>query len=85
MRLLPENQQQLIWDSLYESLTSVSSSYPFVIKRENLRTIDGKAEAYYAAIAANFIAGTIGVDLMCADQPTTFPSSFSPSADRMAI
>jgi hypothetical protein len=70
MRLLSEDQQKLIWDSLYGALSD-SSSYPFIIKRENLRTIDGKSEAYYAAIAANFIAGTIGVDLMFVNH---FPS-----------
>jgi hypothetical protein len=62
MRLLPEEHQQFIWDHLFDELTR--SSFPFLLNKENLRTIDGKSEAYYAVIATNFIAGRIGVDLM---------------------
>lgn len=62
MRLLPEEQQQFIWDHLFEELTR--SSFPFLVNKEHLRTIDGKLEAYYAVIATNFITGRIGVDLM---------------------
>lgn len=62
MRLLSEEQQEIIWNELYEALSH--QSFPFILNRNNLRTIDGKAEAYYAVIATNFIAGRIGIDLM---------------------
>jgi hypothetical protein len=72
MRLLSEQQQQFIWDHLFEELTR--SSFPFLLSKENLRTIDGKSEAYYAVIATNFIAGRIGVDLMFVSSRNFFDS-----------
>lgn len=62
MRLLSDDQQEFLWEKLYQGLNR--PSFPFQLVKENLKTIDGKLEAYYAVIASNFILGNIGIDLM---------------------
>lgn len=62
MRLLAPEDQELIWTSLAND--EYLSQLPFSISRKNLITIDGNLEAYYAVIAANFIAGKIDENLV---------------------
>ena len=64
MRLLSEEVQNEIWKTVI-NVVNTNNSIPFQLKMDNLGTVDGKMEAYYAVIAANFIAERIGSDLKC--------------------
>lgn len=65
-RLLPEEDQLYIWNCLHNGLQS-NRKVPFVIEKENLGTIDGKFEAYYAVLASNYVAGSVDGDLLRVD------------------
>jgi len=73
MRLLPLELQTEIYDALAQGLTSPEARgiVPFVVERENLGTIDGTDEGYFAALAVNYLSGVIGPDLITlpTDQP----------------
>mmetsp|Transcript_17207 Transcript_17207/g.25489 ORF Transcript_17207/g.25489 Transcript_17207/m.25489 type:complete len:389 (-) Transcript_17207:36-1202(-) len=58
MRLISEDSQQKIYDSLYESFI-LDPSFPFKVHRSSLLTISGGMEAYYAVISTNFLANKI--------------------------
>ena len=62
MRLLPEESQEKLWSMLVEHLNKDERN-PFPIVRENLGTIDGDSEAYYAALSSNYIAKSIDGNL----------------------
>ena len=62
-RLLPDEDQYHIWNCLHHGLQS-TSLVPFVIEKENLGTIDGYYEAYYAVLASNYVAGSVDGDLL---------------------
>ena len=62
MRLLPEESQEKLWCTLVEHLNKDKRN-PFPIVRENLGTIDGDSEAYYAALSSNYIAKSIDGNL----------------------
>ena len=66
MRLLPDQLQEEIYDALALGLTSPDARgiVPFVVERENLGTIDGTDEGYFAALAVNYLSGVIGPDLI---------------------
>ena len=61
-RLLPEDEQSHIWKCLHHGLHT-NRKVPFVIDKENLGTIDGYFEAYYAVLASNYVAGSVDGDL----------------------
>jgi Golgi apyrase len=63
MRLLPEEKQEKLWSTVVEYLNKDERN-PFTIYRENLGTIDGDSEAYYAALSSNYIAKSIDGNLM---------------------
>eukprot|EP00981_Chlorochromonas_danica_P014747 scaffold8739_cov173-Ochromonas_danica.AAC.6 len=62
MRLLPEVRQSIIWHHLLEGLNR-RTDIPFIIPADRLGTIDGHAEAFYAVLASNYIAGSIDGNL----------------------
>lgn len=62
MRLLEESDQKLLWKSLVEAL-NYHPLNPFILHLEDLGTISGHLEAYYAVLSSNFIAGTIDGNL----------------------
>ena len=62
-RLLHEDDQSHIWKSLHDGLLA-DRSVPFDIQSENLGTIDGYFEAYYAVLASNYVAGSVDGDLL---------------------
>ena len=64
MRLLDAQLQTDIYDSLAEGLLSHPDVVPFKVERENLGTIDGEDEGYFAALAVNYLGGVIGSDLV---------------------
>lgn len=62
MRLLsPETQSQL-WKNLVNGLNQ-RLDIPFLIVKQNIGTIDGHAEAFFAVLASNYIAGSIDGNL----------------------
>lgn len=63
MRLLEDKEQNNIWHTLHEGL-STSSNFSFSVDLKNMGTIDGESEAYFGAIAANFIEGSIDASLV---------------------
>ena len=63
MRLLKEEEQDAIWDSLVQGLDE-HHNVPFIIQKENFGTIDGHREAYYAVLASNYISGSIDGNLV---------------------
>lgn len=67
MRLIPKETQEAIWLNLYTGLPQVDG-VPFAVDRENLGTINGHDEAYYAVLASNYIEGTIDGDLNPIDE-----------------
>lgn len=66
MRLLNDNNQSMLWDTLYDGLKG-QERFPFLIERGNLGTIDGHSEAYYAVVASNYIEGSIDESLQMID------------------
>lgn len=62
MRLLSDERQKALWDAI--AANEEIRALPVPVLRDNMRTIDGKVEAYYAVLAANFIAGRIDTTLM---------------------
>jgi len=62
MRLLSDEDQEKIWTTLVNSLNNHEDN-PFHISMESVGTIDGHAEAFYAVLASNYIAGSIDGNL----------------------
>lgn len=62
MRLIPEEDQNRVWDQVVLSMQK-DSRFPFLISRDNVRTINGKEEAFFAALSTNYIAKRIDSDL----------------------
>lgn len=58
MRSLSEADQEIVWNALEKGLVE-DSSMPFPLHRENLGTITGTKEAYFAVLSANYIAERI--------------------------
>jgi hypothetical protein len=64
MRLIgDEEKENTLWSTLYEGLKS-NERFKFNLDRENLGTIDGDSEAYYAVLAANYIVESIDANLV---------------------
>jgi hypothetical protein len=63
MRLVPEVDQERIWDRVVLVMQQ-EVTFPFHISRENVRTINGREEAYYAALSTNYIAKKIDSNLV---------------------
>lgn len=62
MRLLSEEIQETIWDTLVYSLQN-RNDVQFKISRKHFGTISGHQEAFYAVLASNYIFGSIDGDL----------------------
>ena len=62
MRLLTTDQQQAIYDALYEGLVQ-RTDFVFQLERSDIATLTGDLEGYYGALAANYLHGTINTQL----------------------
>jgi len=62
MRLISIEKQNNIWNELVNGLNN-HHDIPFNVLLSNLATIDGHAEAYYAVLSSNYIAGSIDGNL----------------------
>ena len=60
---MSEADQGHIWDHVVSAMRD-EERFPFRISRENVRTINGREEAYYAALSTNYIAKKIDSNLM---------------------
>ena len=63
MRLLEESEQEAVYDAVYEGLVRDDSFVFRGIQREDIATLSGEMEAYYGALAANFLRGIIDTEL----------------------
>ena len=67
MRLISSNEQLLVYDALYEGLMEQQvpqGQFTFVnLKRDDVMTLDGEREAYFGAVAANYLRGVIDAEL----------------------
>lgn len=63
MRLLDETEQEAVYDALYQGLIESPEFVFRNLQRENIATLSGEAEGFYGAVAANYLQGTIDVDL----------------------
>ncbi len=63
MRLLNPTEQEAVYDALYEGLLEDDSFVFTGIQRKDIATLSGEMEAYYGALAANFLQGIIDTEL----------------------
>jgi apyrase len=52
MRLLPDSDQQAIFDSVFGY---IQQNYPFIVNRNQIKTISGAEEGLYAWISTNYL------------------------------
>jgi Golgi nucleoside diphosphatase len=62
MRLLTPEVQHKLWEGLVK-ISNERPDIPFLISEENIGTIDGHQEAFYAVLASNYIAKSIDGNL----------------------
>lgn len=60
---MSEEDQDHIWDRVVAAMQQ-EERFPFLISRDNVRTINGREEAYFAALSTNYIAKKIDSNLM---------------------
>jgi hypothetical protein len=63
MRLLDESEQEAVYDALYQGLMQHSSFVFTSMERKDIATLSGEMEAFYGAVAANFLQGVIDTEL----------------------
>ena len=67
MRLVSPDEQILVYDALYEGLMeqqAPNGQFTFLnLKRDDVMTLDGEREAYFGAVAANYLRGVIDAEL----------------------
>ena len=69
MRLLPADEQEAVYDALYEGLHQ-SPDFVFALQKRHIATLSGQDEGYYGAVAANYLKGTIDANLEMIPTPT---------------
>ena len=66
MRLLPLEDQSLVYDALYTGLMEQVEIGRFVfmnLKRGDIMTLNGEREGFYGAVAANYLKGVVDAEL----------------------
>jgi Golgi nucleoside diphosphatase len=63
MRLLPEQEQELVYDAIYNGLKEHPNFVFTHLKRSDIGVLPGSVEALYGAVAANFLKGVVDVHL----------------------
>ncbi|EJK63201.1 hypothetical protein THAOC_16159 [Thalassiosira oceanica] len=66
MRLLPLDDQNQVYDALFEGLHEQSTTGKFSftdLKRENVFTLDGEKEGFFGVVAANYLRGVVDAEL----------------------
>jgi len=68
MRLLSPQTQKQVYDNLFDGLTEDEGfAFRNVTKRDQVGTLEGHLEAFYGAMAANYLEGLIDVNLRLTD------------------
>jgi len=62
MRLLEDSEQEAVYDALYQGLME-EPKFVFSLDRKDIATLSGEMEAFYGAVAANFLHGVIDTEL----------------------
>ncbi|KAL3923487.1 MAG: hypothetical protein SGILL_001627 [Bacillariaceae sp.] len=63
MRLLDVEEQEAVYDAVYQGLMD-SPTFKFSgMERKDIATLSGEMEAFYGAVAANFLQGVIDTEL----------------------
>ena len=63
MRLLDPDEQEAVYDALYDGLMEFDSFVFQSMQREDISTLSGELEGFYGAVAANFLVGAIDTKL----------------------
>lgn len=63
MRLLPEEEQELVYDAIYTGLKEHPNFVFKHMQRTDIGALPGSVEALYGAVAANFLKGVVDVHL----------------------
>ena len=79
MRLISPDEQLMVYDALYEGLKEQQAPYgefAFTdLKRCDVMTLDGEREAYFGAVAANYLRGVIDAELRVIVHPEDEPEN----------
>lgn len=67
MRLLDKEEQEAVYDALYDGLLDFDSFAFRSMQREDISTLSGDLEGFYGAVAANFLVGSIDTKLQTID------------------
>lgn len=63
MRLLPESEQEAVYDALYQGLMESPSFVFRGMERGDIATLSGELEGFYGAVAANYLQGIVDAQL----------------------
>ena len=63
MRLLGEENETILWNTIYNKLVN-HTGFSFSIQPSNLGTIIGDDEAFYAVLSSNYIEGSINAEMI---------------------
>ncbi len=63
MRLLPELEQEAVYDALYQGLMESESFVFRSMGRGDIATLSGELEGFYGAVAANYLQGIVDAQL----------------------
>jgi Golgi nucleoside diphosphatase len=63
MRLLPDSEQEAVYDALYQGLMESDTFVFRGMKRGDIATLSGELEGFYGAVAANYLQGIVDAEL----------------------
>ena len=63
MRLIEQEEQEIVYDAMYEGLIHCPDFVFDGLERRNIATLVGEEEALYGAVAANYLKGVVDVRL----------------------
>jgi Golgi nucleoside diphosphatase len=63
MRLLQEEEQELVYDALYQGLIESKAFVFESMQRQDIQTLSGELEGFYGAVAANYLQGVVDTRL----------------------
>jgi len=63
MRLLPDSEQEAVYDALFQGLLESKSFMFRGMERGDIATLSGELEGFYGAVAANYLQGIVDAQL----------------------
>lgn len=79
MRLLTDDEQEAIYDAMYQGLMDRDDFVFRALRREDIATLSGELEGLYGAVAANYLKGTVNANLELNHMPTLNRTHIAPS------